>query len=360
MIESTIRQYHTATPRDLPRFPFAEPPMAGTVCEVAPGVMWVRIPLPFRLDHINVYLVADDDGWAVVDTGAAYENAREVWESLFAGSLYGWRFTKVIVTHHHIDHIGLAGWLCAHLDVPLLTSQTCYLSGANLLLDPEGPAAQPFREFYRSHGMLGETAATVATRGHDYLRMVERLPATFGRLAAGDALTLGGRVFDVLTGEGHAPEQIMLHCREAGILLAADQVIAKISPNIGVWPVEPGGDPLGRYLRSLAMLVSQVPADTLVLPGHQLPFLGLHERCRELAAHHQRRCDQIVDWCRAGAYTVTDLVPLLFPRILDPHQLGFAFSETHAHVNRLVSAGMLVWTEVPGNLKAVRTSRTDR
>jgi glyoxylase-like metal-dependent hydrolase (beta-lactamase superfamily II) len=156
----------------------------------------------------------------------------------------------------------------------------------------------------------------------------------------------------VLSGDGHAPEQIMLHARQDRVLLAADQVIAKISPNVSVWAVEPEGDPLGLYLRSLAALERDVPADTLVLPGHQLPFLGLHQRCRELAAHHRERCGLIAEACRDGAKTVAELVPVLFTRALDPHQLSFAFSETHAHVNRMIASGVLVWREEAGMLKA--------
>ena len=357
-IPSATCELPEALPESGPRFPLSEPPAPGSVREVAPGMLWARIPLPFRLNHINVYLIADGDGWAIVDTGASDESARAAWETMFAGPLSGFRFTKVIVTHHHLDHIGLAGWLCERFDIPLLTSQTCYLNGANLLLDPEAPASLQFREFYRRHGMSGKSAAMIATRGHDYARMVHRLPVTFRRLADADTITVGDRVFHILTGEGHAPEQVMLYCPEAKVLLAADQVIARISPNIGIWPVEPDGDPLGRYLRSLASLAARLPVDTLVLPGHGLPFYGLHERCRELAAHHRERCEQILAWCDAGACTVADLAPRLFPHVLDPQQRGFAFGETHAHVNHLVSAGLLAWTETVGNLVAVRKTRS--
>lgn len=333
-------------------FPFPEPPAQGEVREVAPGIVWARIPLPFRLDHVNVYLIEDGGGWAILDTGIAHHGTRAAWEALFAGPLAGWRITKVIVTHFHPDHIGLAGWLCARFGVPLLTSQTAYLGCINISLDPGAFEAQHYHDFYRRHGMSEETATLVATQGHAYLGMVTPLPPTFRRLVAGDRLVLGGRGFDVLSGDGHAPEQIMLHSVEDGVLLAADQVIAKISPNVSVWAVEPEGDPLGLYLRSLAALERSLPADTLVLPGHQLPFVGLHQRCRELALHHRERCDLIAEACRGGAKSVAELVPALFTRALDPHQLSFAFSETHAHVNRMIASGVLVWHEEEGMLKA--------
>jgi glyoxylase-like metal-dependent hydrolase (beta-lactamase superfamily II) len=169
------------------------------------------------------------------------------------------------------------------------------------------------------------------------------LPPTFSRVVAGQVLTIGGRTFEVLFGDGHAPDQLMLYCAIDNIFLSADQVLAKLTPNISVWEVDPEGDPLGLYLRSLRMIASRVHADALVLPGHQLPFQGLHVRCRELADHHEERCRQIVKACRVRLQSVSELVPVLFPRPLDPHQLSFAFSETHAHVNAMVHRGKLAW-----------------
>lgn len=333
---------------DIQVFPFSEPPNPCEIRKVASGVFWTRIPLPFQLDHVNVYFIEDDGGWAIVDTGIAHDDTRAAWEALLSGPLSGWRFTKLIVTHYHPDHIGLAGWLCERLGVPLLTSQTSYLGCINISLDPGSFEAQSYLDFYSQHGMTPEAAEMVSTRGHAFLRMVTPLPPTFRRLVAGDELILGGRRFDVLSGDGHAPEQIMLFSREDRVLLSADQVMAKITPNISVWAVEPDGDPLGLYLRSLGALVADLPKDTLVLPGHRLPFFGLHSRCRELVDHHHRRCAAIVEACRSAPKSVADLVPVLFARALDPQQLSFAFSETHAHVNRMVAAGRLVWRTESG------------
>lgn len=329
-------------------FPFPAPPATGEIQEVAPGIVWARIPLPFRLDHVNVYLIEDDGGWAILDTGIAHDDTKGAWDALFTGPLAGWRITKVIVSHYHPDHIGLAGWLCERFGVQLLTSQTCYLGCINISLDPGALEAQHYREFYRQHGMSDETAKLVSTQGHAYLHMVMPLPLTFRRLVAGGVLVLGRRRFDVLSGDGHAPEQIMLYSAEDRVLLAADQVIAKISPNISVWAVEPDGDPLGLYLRSLAALERDLPEDTFVLPGHQLPFRGLHERCRDLADHHRKRCGLIAEACQTAQKSVAELVPVLFPGELDPHQLSFAFSETHAHVNYMIARGELALREVQG------------
>jgi glyoxylase-like metal-dependent hydrolase (beta-lactamase superfamily II) len=175
--------------------------------------------------------------------------------------------------------------------------------------------------------------------------MVTGLPPTFERLVAGVTLSLGGRAFSVLTGDGHAPEQVMLYCAADRILLAADQVLAKISPNVSVWAVDPHGDPLGLYLRSLTSLKAQLRSDTLVLPGHQLPFYGLHVRSDELIRHHEQRCAAIIAACRTMPRAAAELVPVIFHHDLDAHQMSFAFSEVLAHVNYLLRAGTLVWTE---------------
>jgi glyoxylase-like metal-dependent hydrolase (beta-lactamase superfamily II) len=326
-------------------FPVPEPPAPHELLEIAPGILWARIPLPFRLDHINVYLIDDGDGWAILDTGLGNEATRAIWEAMAGGALAGRRFTRLIVTHHHPDHIGLAGWLCERFGVPLLTSETAYLFCQNVSLSPGALDAKPYRDFYLRHGLDEGVTQRVATQGHAYLKMVSGLPPTFERLVAGDTLQIGGRSFDVLTGNGHAPEQVMLYCAADNIFLAADQVLAKITPNISVWAVNPKGDPLGLYLRSLGELRQRLPVDTLVLPGHQLPFYGLHTRAGELIAHHEKRCAMIAEACRAASHSAAELVPVLFPRQLDPHQMSFAFSETLAHVNYMLRRGELAWAE---------------
>lgn len=326
-------------------YPFATPPAPGEVIEVAQGILWARVALPFRLNHVNIFLIDDGDGWAVLDTGLGDDPTRAVWEQLVAGPLRGRRLTRLIVTHYHPDHIGLAGWLTQRFDLPLLTSETTYLGCTNISLSPGALEADIYRTFYLRHGLDAETTRSVNTRGHEYLKMVTGLPPTFRRLVAGDTLKIGGRTFSVLTGDGHAPEQVLLNCAEEKLFFAADQVLAKISPNISVWAVEPEGDPLGLYLRSLAALKSSLAADALVLPGHQLPFHGLHTRIDALIEHHARRCAAIAEACRTTPRSAAEIVPVIFHHPLTPHEMGFAFSEVLAHVNYMVERGELIWTE---------------
>ncbi len=318
------------------RFPFEHPPLPGEVIEVAPGILWARIPLPYRLDHVNVYLLEDDGKWMLIDTGINTPEALGAWEGLLAGPLAGLPISRVVVTHHHPDHIGLAGWLCRRFGAELLTSQTAYMSSRVISLAPHETGMRTYFDFYVAHGMSEETAGRVAIQGSEYLTFVAELPSTFLRLVFADKITVGRREFRVITSDGHAPEQILLHSERDGLLFAADQVMERISPNVSVFANEPSGDPLGHFLRSLRLLRQELPADTLVLPGHGRPFHGLHERCAELEEHHEVRCQLVREACAAAPQSIADLVPVLFRRKLDAHQMGFAFTETLAHVNRLV------------------------
>jgi glyoxylase-like metal-dependent hydrolase (beta-lactamase superfamily II) len=328
-------------PEDL-RFPFPEPPAPGEPFEIAPGILWLRLPLPFRLNHINIFLIDDGDGWAVLDTGIANKVTREIWEALAAGPLAGRKLTRLIVTHFHPDHIGLAGWLAERFGAPLLTAQATYLQCLTISLSPGALDAPVYRDFYTRRGLAAEATAAVLTQGHAYLKMVTPLPPIFERIADGDRLKIGGRVFEVITGDGHAPELAMLYCAADKLFFAGDQVMEKISPNVSVWAVDPHGDPLGLYLRSLRDMKSRVGEDALVLASHHRPFFGLHERLGELAEHHAQRCGAIHEAARTPK-TAAELLPVLFHRPLDPHEMSFAFSEVLAHMNYMLREGTLAW-----------------
>jgi glyoxylase-like metal-dependent hydrolase (beta-lactamase superfamily II) len=325
-------------------YPHPAAPEFGRVVEVAKGVLWVRFALPFRLDHINIYLIDNGNGWTIFDAGLGDDATIAAWEALISGPLRGERLSGLIISHLHPDHIGLAGWLCERFGMPLMTSLSTWYGCLNVSINPSPSKVTNFREHYRRHGLNEETTERVIVHGHHYLELVKPLPTSFRRLVADDKLMIGGREFHVLTGDGHAPEQVMLYCEADGLFLGADQVLAKITPNVSVWAEEPMGNPLGLYLRSLNRLSSFIAPETLVLPGHQLPFYGLHQRIGEIADHHAVRCRMISDATKERALSVAELVPVLFPRVLDPHQLGFAFSEAHAHVNYMADRRELLWT----------------
>lgn len=328
-------------------YPFAAPPAPGELLEVADGIFWFRVPLPFRLDHVNIFLLRDGEGYTAIDTGIADDATITAWERILDGPLAGTRITRLVATHFHPDHIGLAGWLYERFGVPLLTSQTSYMTCLDISLRPGALETDTYRDFYLRHGMAPDAAQRVLTQGHNYLRMVQPLPPTFGRLVAGDRLDIGPRRFEILVGDGHAADQLMMHAAGDGIFLAADQLLARISPNIAVWAVDPHGDPLGLYIRSLRAIAAQVPDGTLVLPGHGLPFRGAARRAEALIAHHHERCERIVEAARVAPRSVADLVPFVFERPLDAHQMSFAFGEVHAHVNYLLRRARLTSHDGP-------------
>ena len=208
-------------------------------------------------------------------------------------------------------------------------------------LAPQEGGLRSYFDFYVSHGMSEEGAGLVAIQGSEYLRLVADLPPTFLRLLHGDKLVIGDRELRVISTDGHAPEQVLLYSDRDRMLFAADQVMERISPNVSVFAGEPNGDPLGHFLRDLRRLRQELPADTFVLSGHRRPFYGLHTRCSELEGHHEERCGLILEACARKALSVADLVPVVFRRKLDPHQMSFAFTETLAHINRLVRRGEL-------------------
>jgi glyoxylase-like metal-dependent hydrolase (beta-lactamase superfamily II) len=320
-------------------FPVASPPAPGETCEIAAGVHWLRMPLPFALNHINLWLVEDGPGWTAVDTGYAMPETMALWERIFAASLGGRPVTRVLVTHYHPDHIGLADWLCRRWQAPLWTTEKEWLFAR--VMSRDGEDSTPIRRAFAHRAGLDAAAADLFSERHNgYRRGVPAVPPSFHRVVDGMNVEIGGREWRVVVGEGHAPELACLYCAETGVLISGDQVLPKISPNVSVGPHEPEGDPLARFLHSLDKLREAVPPEVLVLPSHNLPFYGLHERLAELAAHHRARCGEIVAAC-ARPHSASDLLPLLFRRRLDSHQTAFALGEALAHLHYLMAEGAI-------------------
>jgi glyoxylase-like metal-dependent hydrolase (beta-lactamase superfamily II) len=334
------------------RYPWESHPGQDQVVEVMPGILWVRLNLPFRLNHVNIYLLADGDGWTMVDSGFGNEESIAAWTALFEGPLAAVKITRLIVTHSHPDHVGLAGWIVERFGCPLYMSQVEYLQSVYFQTRGTDERRQAQALFFRRHGMDENLTDKLLGRGQDYLKRVSTLPPSYRRISHGDEISIGARRLKVITGGGHALDQVMLYCAADKLFLSADQVLSKISPNVSVWAVEPDQNSLGEYLASLARLTTTLPYDLLVLPGHGVPFYGLKTRIKQLADHHEDRCRLIADACRDTPKTSKDLVPVVFHKhVLDMHQMGFAAGELIAHVNYMLVEGRLTAAEVDGVLR---------
>lgn len=336
-------------------YPISVTPAPGSVTEVAPGIRWLRLPLPYRLDHVNIYLIENAGGWTALDSGLGTEECKAAWRAALAGPLQGDGLKSLIVSHFHPDHVGLAGWLCDNYNLELTMPRPEYLHSLVLQCAPADYGEEVFRPFYQRHGLSAVATEVVLSRGHEYLKRTTGVPASYHRIKHGDMLGVGQRDFKILTGGGHSLEQAMLYRPEERLFFAADQVIARISPNVSVHPMEPDLDALGIYLNSLRAIKASVGEDALVLPGHGLPFYGLHTRIDELIAHHALRCGEIASACRDTPLSVAEIVPFLFARTLDAHQTGFAFGEVLAHVNHMLGRGELRLETDSGGVDLYRT-----
>ncbi len=316
-------------------FPFPQPPAFGATLAIAPGLHWLRLPLPFRLDHVNVYLVEGERGWTVIDAGVDTPEARRLWTGVLGGLLAGRPVERLIVTHYHPDHVGAAAWLCATTGAELVMGETEYLTArVHGLATREDLGAE--RAFYAAHGLSPDQLGRMAERLDRYRAVVPALPRRYAPLRAGDRLRLGPFAAEAMVYAGHSPAQALLHVPGHDLLFAADHVLPQISPNVSVAEDRPDDDPLGRYMASLEDLPRRVPDRTLVLPGHRLPFFGLHRRCAELVRHHEARCTEIAGFCDpATPPSAAEIVPRLFTMELNAHQFWFAFSETLAHLNMM-------------------------
>jgi len=326
-----------------PDYPFEGVPETGTTMEVAPGIHWLRMPLPFALNHINLWLLEDGDGWTIVDTGIATDEVKEAWLVIADTHFTEQKpLKRVIVTHFHPDHMGLAGWLCERFDVPLTATLSEWTYARMLSMDTPETLSDGFHAFYRAAGFDDEMIKSVNGRVGRYGKIVSRVPTELNRVLEGDDISINNRGWRVIVGTGHAPEHMCLYCDDLKVLISGDQILPRISPNVSIWPQEPEGDPLALYLSSIYKF-RDLPGDTLVLPSHDWPFRGLIERLDDLAGHHVERLNDTHAACKEPSSGV-DILKVLFTRELDSHQLFFAVGESLAHAHHLVAQGRMTRT----------------
>lgn len=316
-------------------------PDRGGFVEIAPGVRWIRLPLPFRLDHINVWALDDGDGWTVVDTGVRTDEVAGVWEKLTSQSPLDRPLKRVFVTHMHPDHIGMAGWLTRKHSVKLWASRLEYLACRVVVADGGREAPADAVRFYREAGWGPAALDAYRARFGNFGQLIYALPDSYRRLDDGDIVAIGGRNWEVVTGNGHSPEHVCLYCEALKLLISGDQVLPRISSNVSVHPMEPEANPMADWYASLDKVQRRVPDDVLVLPAHNDCFHGLHARIRQLREGQDAAMDRLRD-SLSEPRRVVDVFVALFRRAIqeaDGPLLGMATGEAIACLNYLIDAG---------------------
>ncbi len=319
------------------KFPFETPPEGVKMVEVAAGIHWLRLPLPMKLNHVNIYVLDDGDGWTVIDAGMNSAKGRALWRALIDGPLQAKPIKRVILTHHHPDHVGMAGWLQSAQGAELWTTRTAWLFARMLTLDVQTVWPEETLSFYRRAGMDSDFYEKRRTeRPFNFADVVAPMPLGFRRLDEGDSVQIGARQFTVRLGQGHAPDHITLWSSD--VVIAGDQVIAGISSNLGVYATEPEADPVGAWLESCERLRPFAAPQHLVLPGHKLPFYGLKTRLTQLIDNHhsalKRLCAHL-----AEPRTAAECFTPLFKRQIGDGEYGLALVEAVGHLNHLHQTG---------------------
>ncbi len=315
-------------------------PEPGEWQQVSPGILWLRMPLPFELDHINLYLLEDNDratgkkGYALIDTGIGVSKTQQLWDSLL--SKLDVPLTKIIVTHMHPDHIGMAGYLVDKFRAPLYMSHSEYFVGRAMSAGSRGASDWQDDEYLVRCGMSAEYVASASEKrktNKGVGQVIRPIPVHHERLQEGDELTIGEHQWRVMIGRGHSPEHVCLFNPATKVLISGDHVLPIITPNIGVYSTEPNANALKMYLDTLPQFKT-LPSDALVLPSHKQPFIGLHKRVDELIEHHYEHLANLKAFCAQGK-TIKECLPVLFKRELNEHNMFFAIAEALAHLNYL-------------------------
>ena len=336
-------------------------PEEGGTIVVASGVRWIRMALPFALNHINLWLLRDEmqdpadpshivQGWCVVDCCISRAESKAQWETIFSTQLEGLPVLRVICTHMHPDHVGLAHWLCdrwttsSHI-CRLWISATDYNAARIGSQSTTGFGGDDAALFFAAHGLTDpDSVAKIKARTNYYSDMVPDIPKSYVRLMDGKTVAIGSGVdrheWRCISGYGHAPEHMALYCEALNVLISGDMILPRISTNVSVYDMEPEANALRLFLDSIDKY-NKLPENALTLPSHGKPFFGLHTRITQLHDHHRDRLAEVMQACTANTCSAADILPIMFKRELDLHQTTFAIGEALAHLHLLWFEGKL-------------------
>lgn len=321
-------------------YEFDKKPGHGETQKVADGVHWLRMPLPMALEHINLWLLEEDAGWAVVDTGIDTDTSRDIWRRTIATVMRNKPIDHVVVTHLHPDHVGCAGWLVDEFGVDLWMSREEYLLCRILVADTGKIAPQEGVRFYKAAGFAEEALERYIKLFGFFGKYVAPLPEAYRRLIDGEKLQFAGHEWEVVVGRGHSLEHACLFDETRNLFISGDQLLPTISSNVSVYPTEPLANPLRDWLESLRHLKNKLPEDVLVLPAHGKPFRGAHQRLDELTKEHTDGLEALYELC-AQPRRAVDVFPALFKGRVTEGNMIMAAGESVAHLNYLVAAGEL-------------------
>ncbi|MEO0714886.1 MAG: MBL fold metallo-hydrolase [Pseudomonadota bacterium] len=324
-------------------YPWGEDaPKMGDTQQVAAGVYWVRMALPFSLKWINLWLIDDGDGWTIVDTGMPLPETKEAWRKIVDEVCKGRPINRVIVTHMHPDHVGNAGWIHRKYGAELWMSRLEYITCRVLVADTGREAPEAGTSFYRRAGWTEAQIDTYKSRFGGFGRGVSQMPDSYRRLEDGDTFNMAGEAWTVIVGNGHSPEHACLHCPALNLVISGDQLLPRISSNISVHPTEPAADPLSDWLASCEKLLKALPEDVLVLPAHNEPFRGAHARLQHLIDGHEVALTRLLSRLESEPRRVIDVFPAIFGRKIGDDVLSMATGEAIAHLNCLIARGLAV------------------
>ncbi len=315
-------------------------PGEAELTEVAKDVFWLRLPMQGRLNHINVWLLRDYDGWTIVDTGLNREEVQQIWQRVFDKHLGGKPITRVIATHLHSDHTGNAGWICRKWDCELWMSRADFYMCKVMAADGPSDVPDDAIRFYRRAGFDDDRLERYRQRFGQFGANITPLPAGFRRIEDGQYIDIGGREWRAASGHGHSPEHICLYCPELKVIIGGDQILPKITPNVGVQPSEPFANPLRGFINTCARFRERLPADLLVLPAHEMLYEGLHERLTELIDWHEVCLEKLYDLCGEPKRAV-DCFPALFKSKINDYSFFPATGESIAHLHCALERRML-------------------
>jgi glyoxylase-like metal-dependent hydrolase (beta-lactamase superfamily II) len=321
-------------------YPLATP-APGQSTLVAPGVHWIRLPMPYRLNHINVWALEDGDGWTLVDTGVRTEETAAAWQQLLATAPFDRPLKRIVVTHMHPDHIGMAGWLSRKSGARLWISRLEYLACRVLVSDTSRDAPPDALRFFHEAGWSAAAVDEYRVRFGNFGKNIHALPDSFRRIVDGEVIRIGAHDWEVVGGKGHSPEHSCLYSRELKLLISGDQVLPKISSNVSVHPIEPDANPMADWFEALDLLQRRVPDDVLVLPAHNECFHGLHARIGQLLEGQATAFGRLRSALREPR-RVPETFEALFKRPIreaDGHQFSLATGEAIACLNYLLQAG---------------------